>query len=85
MNENPIWKEFEVTLKDRNGNVKLGSDGKPMIAISPPPSDLVGRVFLTKPDKRGKVNRAEGVELTFNQSYRFKLTTNPLRKHYINS
>jgi hypothetical protein len=27
----------------------------------------------------------EGVELTFNQSYRFKLTTNPLRKHYINS
>jgi hypothetical protein len=27
----------------------------------------------------------EGVELTFNQSYRFELTTNPLGKHYINS
>jgi hypothetical protein len=27
----------------------------------------------------------KGVELTFIQSYRFELTTNPLRKHYINS
>jgi hypothetical protein len=39
-NQNPIWKEFEVTLKDGNGNVKLGPDGKPMITISPPPSDF---------------------------------------------
>jgi hypothetical protein len=62
-NENPIWKEFEVTLKDGNGNVKLGPDGKPMIAISPPPSDLIGRVFLTKPDERGEVNQARVVEL----------------------
>jgi hypothetical protein len=53
-NENPIWKEFEVTLIDGNGNVKLGPDGKPMIAISPPPSDLCGRVFLTNPDETGK-------------------------------
>jgi hypothetical protein len=57
-NENPTWKEFEVTLKEGNGNVKLGPDGKPMIAISPSPSDLCGRVFLTKPDKRGEVKRA---------------------------
>jgi hypothetical protein len=62
-NDNPIWKEFEVTLKDGNGNVKLGPDGKPMIAISPPPSDLCGRVFLTKPDERGEVKRARVVEL----------------------
>jgi hypothetical protein len=54
-NENPIWKEFEVTLQNGNGNVKLGPDGKPMIAIAPPPSDLCGRVFLTKPDERGEV------------------------------
>jgi hypothetical protein len=25
----------------------------------------------------------EGVELTFNQSYQFEITTNPLGKHYI--
>jgi hypothetical protein len=28
--------------------------------------------------------KREGVELQFHQSYRFKLTTNPLGKHYIN-
>jgi hypothetical protein len=60
-NDNPIWKEFEVTLQDRNGNVRLGPDGKPMIAIVPPPSDLCGRVFLTKPDERGEVKRAQVV------------------------
>jgi hypothetical protein len=27
----------------------------------------------------------EGVELTFNQSYRFEITTNPLGTHYITS
>jgi hypothetical protein len=27
----------------------------------------------------------EGVELTFNQSYRLEITTNPLGKHYITS
>jgi hypothetical protein len=27
----------------------------------------------------------EGVELSFNQSHRFELTTNPLGKYYINS
>jgi hypothetical protein len=62
-NENSIWKEFEVTLQDGNGNVKLGPDGKPMIAIAPPPSDSCGRVFLTKPDERGEVQRARVVEL----------------------
>jgi hypothetical protein len=30
------------------------------------------------------LNREE-VELQFNQSYRFELTTNPLGKHYVNS
>jgi hypothetical protein len=27
----------------------------------------------------------EGVELPFNQSYRFEITTNPLGKHYVTS
>jgi hypothetical protein len=62
-NNDPIWKEFEVTLQDGNSNVKLGPDGKPMTAIAPPPSDLYGHVFLTKPDKRGEVKRARDVEL----------------------
>jgi hypothetical protein len=45
------------------GNVRLGPDGKPLIVIAPPPSDLCGRVFLTKPDERGEVKRAQVVEL----------------------
>jgi hypothetical protein len=62
-NENPIRKEFEVTLQDGNGNVRMGPDGKPMIAIAPPPSDLCGRVFPIKPDERGELKRARVVEL----------------------
>jgi hypothetical protein len=62
-NKNPIWKEFEATLQDGNGNVKMGPDGKPMIAIAPPPSDLCGCIFITKPDERGEVKRARVVEL----------------------
>jgi hypothetical protein len=41
----------------------MGPDGKPMIAIAPHPSDLCGRVFLTKPDERVEVERARVVEL----------------------
>jgi hypothetical protein len=62
-NNDPRWKEFEVTLQDGNGNIKFGPDGKPMIAIAPPLSDLCGHVFLTKPDERGEVKRARVVEL----------------------
>ena len=65
-NENPIWQEFEFPLEDENGNAVIGEDGKPMVIIAPPPSDLVGRVFLTKPDERGEVNRARVVELIKN-------------------
>jgi hypothetical protein len=54
---------FEVTLQDGNGNVKLGPDGKPMIAIAPTPSAFCGHAFLTKPDERGEVKRARVVEL----------------------
>ena len=34
-----------------------------MVAIASQPSDLVGRVILTKPNERGEVNRAQVVEL----------------------
>ena len=59
----PIWKEFEVTLQDENGDPRVDDDGNPIKVIAPPPQDLVSRVFLTKPDERGEVKRARVVEL----------------------
>jgi hypothetical protein len=46
----PPWTQFEVTLKDENGNPRLVSEGDPITVIAPLPSQLQGRVFLTKPD-----------------------------------
>ena len=59
----PIWKEFEVTLQDENGDPRIDDEGNPIKVIAPPPQDLLSRVFLTKPDERGEVKRARVVEL----------------------
>jgi hypothetical protein len=59
----PPWTQFEVTLKDKNGNPRLDSKGDPITVIAPPPSELQGRVFLTKPDEHGDIKRAHVVEI----------------------
>jgi hypothetical protein len=59
----PPSTHFEVTLKDKNGNPRLNSKGDPITVIAPPPSELQGRVFLTKPDKHSDIKRARVVEL----------------------
>jgi hypothetical protein len=59
----PPWTQFEITLKDENGKPRLDSKGDPITVIAPPPSDLQGRVFLTKPDEHGDIKRARVVEL----------------------
>jgi hypothetical protein len=59
----PPWTQFEVTLKDENGNHRLDSKGDPITVIAPPPSELQGRVFLTKPDERGDIKCARVVEI----------------------
>jgi hypothetical protein len=51
----PPWTQFEVTLKDENGNHRLDSKGDPITVIAPPPSELQGRVFLTKTDEHGDI------------------------------
>jgi hypothetical protein len=37
--------------------------GDPITVIAPPPSEIQGRVFLTKPDEHGDIKRARVVEL----------------------
>jgi hypothetical protein len=59
----PPWTQFEVTLKDEYGNPRLDSKGDPITVIASPPSELQGRVFLTKPDEHGDIKRARVVEL----------------------
>jgi hypothetical protein len=59
----PPWTQFEVTLKDENGNPILYSKGDPITVIAPPPSELQGRLFLTKPEEHGDIKRAHVVEI----------------------
>ena len=59
----PPWEQFEITLKDENGEPRLDARGNPITVIAPTPSELQGRVFLTKPDEQGDIKRARVVEL----------------------
>ena len=58
-NSDLIWKEFEVTLWDENGDPHVDGDGKPLKIIAPPPKDSVSRVLR----ERGEVKRARVVEV----------------------
>ena len=42
---------------------RLDHEGKEIVVIGPSPNDIKGRVFLTKPDVRGNMDRARVVEL----------------------
>jgi len=61
-NGDPIWKEFEVTLRDESGDPHIDGDGKPLKIIAL----LVPRVLLTKSDERGEMKRAVVVVLMKN-------------------
>ena len=57
-----IMQDFEIILRDEYGTVKVDNDGNPITMNCRPPTDLVGRVFLTKPDPRGNRHRASIIE-----------------------
>ena len=48
-----MLEDYEVILKDEHGEPRLDEEGNAIKVICRPPSDLLGRVFLTKPDQRG--------------------------------
>ena len=54
----PVFKQFEFILHNELGEPRLDPEGKEIVAIDPSPNDLVSRVFLIKPDKRGNMKRA---------------------------
>ena len=55
--------DYEVILKDEHGEPRVDEEGNPIKVICRPPSDLLGRVFLTKPDQRGNRQRARIVDV----------------------
>ena len=56
--EEPVWKQFEFILQDEFGEPRLDYKGKEIVIIGPSPNKVEGRVFLTKPDERGNMQRA---------------------------
>ena len=58
-----VFKPFEFILQDNFWEPRLDPQGKEIVVIDPPPNDIMGRVFLTKPDERGNMERARVVAL----------------------
>ena len=56
----------EKHIPDKLGEPRLDLEGNPIVVIRMPPEDLVQRVFLTKPNKRGNMKRARIIELINN-------------------
>ena len=54
---------YEVVLRDDHGNLELDDEGNLITVICRPPTDLLGRVFLTKPDHCGNRQRARIIEI----------------------
>ena len=45
--------QYEVILRDEHDNPRFDDKGNPITVICRPPTDLLGRVFLSKSDHRG--------------------------------
>ena len=59
----PIFKQFEFILRDKLGEPRLDHERKEIVVIGPSPNDVMGKVFLTKPDVRANMKQARVVEL----------------------
>ena len=73
----PVFKQFGFILQDKLGDPRLNYEGKEIVVIGPSPNDIKGKVFLTKPDERGNIDRAHVVELI--NAFDDKLDKDPLR------
>ena len=77
---NTCLKQFEFILQDDFGEPRLDPQRKKIVVIGPSPNDLVSKVFLTKSDERGNMERARVVELI--NEFGNKLDRDPLRCKY---
>ena len=58
-----VFKQFGFILRDNFWEPRLDPEGKKIVLMGPSPNVLVSKVFLTKPDERGNMERARVVEL----------------------
>ena len=73
----PVFKQFEFILRDELGKSRLDPQGKEIVVIGPSPNDIMERVFLTKPDERGNMERVWVVELI--NEFNDKLNRDPMQ------
>ena len=73
----PVFKQFEFVLRNKLGKPHLDHESKEMVVIGPSPNDIKRRVFLTKPNERGNMDRARVVELI--NKFDDKIDRDPLR------
>ena len=79
--DQPPWNGFDdfiITLRDEHGNERLDKDGNPIQVNCKPPIDLLGRVFLTKPDKRGNRHRARIIDTVEEFQEQTDINRNPI-------
>ena len=81
----PPWTEYDdfvITLRDEHGNERLDKDGKPIQVNCKPPTDLLGRVFLTKPDSRGNRHRARIISIVEDFKKEVDINQNPISRKF---
>ena len=58
-----LYEKYEIILRDKYGESWLDNKGEHFVVIWSSPNELVSRVFLTKPNERGDMKRAQVMEL----------------------
>ena len=74
--------DFVVTLQEEHGKEKLDSEGNPITMNCRPPSVLIGRVFLTKPDPRENRHRARIIKIVKEHEDEVKINKNPISTNF---
>ena len=75
-----MFKQFKFILQDKFGEPRLDHEGKQIVVIVPPPNDIKGKVFLTKPNEQGNMDRARLVKLI--NEFDDKLDRDPLCRKF---
>ena len=77
-----IWKEYEIPLLDNEGKQRFDENGEPMIVVAFDPTNMQGRIFLTKLNEDKEIRRSQIVKMI--DKFNKNLNWNPERNDFIN-